>query len=230
MIARLESSKRNMMIFTLIENRPKSITKTKMTELVAKVMGLSTTATTFIWYNIKLVKQDNLFRIKVDEYIQKLIDDEINHELSCNRIRSNVIDRVFALNRAIIDHFHRKKLSYNSLAGIIYDFLKKEFGESLEDVKPFNRKKDDHSRVLFISNLLRCRAKDYDNINNLAQLTEEQIKSIETFLGQRQGKNRRKQTIAHENLHCKECEALKEENIKLRDLNKALRLILNNNI
>lgn len=194
---------------------------------------------------MKLIGQDELLKTKVSEDIKQSVDKKIQETQSKNTTKGDLKSHIRKLQKAIKDSFHNeKKLTANLLAEIVYLLLITDFGDKLDESRPFNAKKDEKSRVGYILNLIKgSAAKDGRRTKN-AKLTDQQKETVEKFLADRKDKEKnmklthqQKETIeqpsskehnstSQTNSLCKDCEALKEENAKLIDLNKAYRLIL----
>jgi len=222
---------RNRMIFTIIDNRPEKIKSTQMAKFASEIFGISDKTAYNIWYNIKLIQKDDFFKTDVEDDIQKLIDQKIQETQSKNTTKGDLKSHIFKLQKAIKDQFSEKKLTSNLLAEIVHHLLKKEFGNKLDESRPFNAKKDDKSRVGYILNLIKgSAAKDGRKTKNAKPLTDQQKETIEKFLEERKEKNVKlkeppkemieqpSSTTSQTNSLCKDCEALKEENTKLIDL------------
>ncbi len=234
----IDKDSRNKMIFTIIEHRPEKIRSTQMAKFVSEIFGISDKTAYNIWYNIKLIDKDDLFKTDVRDDIRQSIDKKIQETQSKNTTKGDLKGTIFKLQKAIKDSFYNeKKLTSNLLAEIVHHLLTKEFGAKLDESRPFNAKKDEKSRVGYILNLIKgAAAKDGRKTKN-AKLTDQQKETIEKFLAERnKEKNITTQkeemieqpssNTSQTNSFCKDCEALKEENTKLIDLNKAYRLIL----
>jgi hypothetical protein len=236
----IDKDSRNKMIFTIIEHRPEKIRSTQMAKFVSEIFGISDKTAYNIWSNIKLIGKDDLFKADVRDDIKQSLDKKIQETQSKNTTKGDLKSHIFKLQKAIKDHFsNEKKLTSNLLAEIVHHLLTKEFGNKLDESRPFNSKKDEKSRVGYILNLIKgSAAKDGRKTKNAKPLTEQQKETIEKFLAERKEKNAKiteppKEMIeqpssntSQTNSFCKDCEALKEENTKLIDINKAYRLIL----
>lgn len=234
----IDKDSRNKMVFTIIEARPEKIRSTQMAKFVSEIFGISDKTAYNIWRNIKLIGQDDLFKTDIREDIRKLIERKIEETQSKNTTKVDLKSHIFKLQKAIKDKLsNEKKLTSNLLAEIVHHLLTKEYGVKLDESRPFNAKKDEKSRVGYILNLIKgAAAKDGRKTKN-AKLTDQQKETIEKFLEERNKEknittqkeemiNQTSSNTSQTNSFCKDCEALKEENKKLTDLNKAYRLIL----